>query len=141
MKKMLIFVIIVFVITAVIYGIYNIYSVNLRQAKKENLEYEYYINKELSGLELATLINKVVNNNEKNKVEKNENNFYIQNNENSIIIEIYMTDTEEVYRMERIYNNGIEKFVENYNIINFKIIDIKYHKYTNKVSYILFEQI
>ena len=51
-----------------------------------------------------------------------------------------MLDTEETYNMETLYNGGIEKFVQYYNKIKFKCTDIEYHKTTNKVKYMLFEQ-
>ena len=43
--------------------------------------------------------------------------------------------------METFYNNGIDKFVENYNIIQFKCTSIEYHDQTGKIKYMLFEQI
>ena len=72
---------------------------------------------------------------------KNKKGKFIDNDKNSINIDIKMLDTEETYNMETLYNGGIEKFVQYYNKIKFKCTDIKYHKTTNKVKYMLFEQI
>ena len=56
--------------------------------KKENLEYERYLGQNIYGAELATIINKAIDENEKNKVRKDEKNYYIENEENSIKIYI-----------------------------------------------------
>lgn len=54
--------------------------------------YETYLNKEVSGRDLTTAVNRAVDNNEKNKVSKDEKGFYIGNDINSIIIEIKISD-------------------------------------------------
>ena len=59
-----------------------------REIKRYNLQYEYYLNKIIYGTDLATVINKAVNENELNNVKKDEKGYYIENNENSIKIEI-----------------------------------------------------
>ena len=43
--------------------------------------------------------------------------------------------------MEKFYKSGTGNFLNYYGNIKFKCIDIKYHKSTNKVKYMLFEQI
>ena len=90
---------------------------------------------------MTTIINKVINNNEKNNVEINQDKKYINNGTNSINIDIKMKDIDDVYSMETIYNGGIEQFVQHYGNIKFKCTQINYHKKTGKVSYIYFEQI
>ena len=121
-------------------GIYINYKANYNILRKENLEFERYLNKEIYGTELITLINKVINNNEKNQVKKS-NGIYVSNNKNSINIEIKMTDIDKIYTMEAIYNGGIQNFVEFYGKIEFKCTNIEYHNSTNKIKYLLFEQI
>ena len=112
-----------------------------RKVKQDNLKYEYYLDKTIYGTDLATIINKVVNENKKNKIKKDENNYYIENDENSINIEVKMKITDKTYPMEEFYNNDITKFVENFNLINFKCTSIEYHQKTGRVKKLLFEEI
>jgi hypothetical protein len=110
-----------------------------KQIQKENLEYEKYINKEIIGTNLATLISKVIDQNEKNKVNKDEKGYYINNNINSIKIDLKMTTIDKTYPMEEIYNNKISNFVQNFNLIKFKCTNIEYHSSTGRVSKLVFE--
>ena len=43
--------------------------------------------------------------------------------------------------MEMFANNGIQNFLEYYNNIQFKCVDIKYHENTKLVKSLLFEQV
>ena len=87
------------------------------EIKNENTQYEKYLNKEILGTDLASLINKVVDKNEKNNIQKDGNNYYIDNDENSIKIDLKMTTIDKTYPMEEIYNKEIAKFVQNFNLI------------------------
>ena len=123
--------------------------------KKENLEYERYLGQNIYGAELATIINKAIDENEKNKVRKDEKNYYIENEENSIKIYINMKTVEKTYLMEEIYNNNITEFVkylgskikENEKIITVEDTlelhcqTIEYHKKNGKIRSIIFEEI
>ena len=141
MKKfIMIFITIVIVILALIYG-YFTYNDNIKTIKQENATYEEYYQKEIYGADLATVINKAINSNETNYIEKDNKGAYIENNTNSIKIDIHILDNDTTYNMETFYNNGIDKFVENYNIIQFKCTSIEYHSETGKIKYMLFEQI
>ena len=119
--------------------------INIRAEKaeinRENKEYEQYLNKEILGTEIATLINKVVDKNEKNSVQKNEKGYYIDNGENSIKIDLKMTTVNKTYPMEEIYNNEITLFVQNFNFISFKCTSIEYHKKTGRISKLVFEEL
>ena len=108
---------------------------------QENSEYEQYTNKEINGLDVASLINKSVDKNTRNKIKKDDQGMFIPNDENSIQIEVYMKDTEITYKMETIYNKGTEQFVQYCGDVKFKCSKIEYHNKTKKISYILFEQI
>ena len=113
MKKTLIIIMtIIFVIIAIIYIKYLGFKATKTEIKQNNLNYEVYLNKEVYGNEIATLINKATDNNEKNKVLKDERGFYIPNDENSIKIQITTIDLDKevTYDMESFYNNGMEKF-------------------------------
>lgn len=141
MKKIAIFFITaIFVVCGISYILLN-YKANYNISKKANLEFENYLNEEIYGTDLATVINRAVDNNQKNEVEKNNKGIYLNNDRNSINIEIKMIDNDSIYQMETFYNNGIQKFINYYSKIKFKCTDIKYHQSTNKVKYMLFEQI
>lgn len=141
MKKIAIFFAIIIIIVAGISYIYLNYKANFNITKKANLEFESYLNQEIYGNDLATVINRAINNNAQNEIEKNSKGIYKDNGTNSINIEIKFTDNDTKYQMEILYNDGIQKFISYYNRIKFKCINIKYHESTNKVKYMLFEQI
>lgn len=141
MKKIAIFAMIIIIIICGIFYIYINYKANYNSSRKANLEFEKYLNEELYGVDLATVINRAVDNNERNEVEKNNKGIYQNNNKDSINIEIKMIDNDSIYQMETIYNGGIQNFVNYYGDIEFKCVEIKYHNFTNKVKYMLFEQI
>ena len=119
--------------------------INIQSEKKqivqENKQYEEFLNKEILGIDLASLIGKVVDKNEKNSVSKNEKGYYINNNQNSIKIDLKMTTIDKTYPMEEIYNNQITKFVQNFNLIKFKCTNIEYHKETGKIAKLVFEEL
>lgn len=117
------------------------YKANSNISKKANLEFENYLNQEVYGTDLSTVINRAIDNNETNNVPKDNKGIYVDNKENSIEIEIKMTDNDTIYPMETFYNNGIQEFINYYGSIKFKCVDIKYHENTHKVKYMLFEQI
>lgn len=142
MKKT--FLLITAVILIIIFTILG-YIIQKREEQNKlisyNKEYEYYLNKQIYGTEVATLINKVIEQNQKNEIPKDENGYYIENDTNSIKIELKMITIEKTYQMETIYNNKMENFIKNFNIILFKCTNIEYHKKTGKISKITFEQI
>ena len=141
MKKIALFFLLIIVIVVGISYMYLNYKINFNNAQKENMQFQSYYQKELNGAELATLINKAVDNNKTNEVQKDNKGKYINNNTNSINIDIKMLDKDETYNMEIFYANGISEFVQYYSQIKFKCTNIEYHKSTNKIKYMLFEQI
>ena len=140
MKKIAIFFIITILIVCAIFAMYISYKANYNMSKKSNLAFEKYLNEEVYGTDLATVINRAIDRNEKNEVAKNNKGNYQNNDENSINIEIKMLDDDSVYKMEKFYNDGIKNFITYYGNIKFKCTDIKYHSATNQVKYMLFEQ-
>lgn len=141
MKKLAIFFLIVIIMIVGVSYIYLNYKANYYTAQRENKQFDSYNGQEIYGAELATIINKAIDNNQNHEIEKDNRGKYVDNNDNSIQIDIKMLDNEKTYRMETLYNGGMDKFVQYYNEIKFKCTDIKYHKVTNKVKYMLFEQI
>ncbi len=140
-KNIILLSIVVVIIVAVVSFNYINYTKQHNEILKYNLEYENNYQKEIYGIDLTTIINKVINNNEKNNVEIGQDKKYINNETNSINIEIKIIDTDEIYSMETLYNGGMEQFVQYYGNIQFKCTKIEYHKKTGRVSYLYFEQI
>lgn len=142
MKKLLMMLMLLFMI--IIFSICILFvnsKAKINNLRNYNKEYEQYLEKTIYGTEVATLINKVTNLNENNKIKKDENNHYIENEENSLKIEIKMLLTEKTYPMEEIYNSNTSEFVKYFNLEEFKCSKIEYHKKTGKISKMLFEQV
>lgn len=141
MKKIVIFFIIVIAIVSTVTYIYLNQVANYRTTQKENAKIAVNKEKEMTGSELATIMNKVLDTNAKNKIQKDEEGKYIDNGENSINIDIIFIDNDVIYNIEKIYQGGISKFVHYYGNIKFKCIDVQYHEATGKIKYMKFEQI
>lgn len=141
MKKLaIIFFIGVVLIVGISYMYLN-YKSSYYEAKKENNQFESYLNQEFYGAEVVTLINKAYDNNLTSKVEKDNKGNFVENEENSIKIDLKMTDVDEVFNMETLYSGGMDNFIKFYNNIKFKCTKIDYHKKTGKIRYMLIEQI
>lgn len=111
------------------------------ESKLQNKEFEIYSNDYIYGAEAITLINKAINENEKNNVPKDSSGYFLDDNQNSVIIELVMITNEEKkltnsYRMEKIAKVGIEQFISNFNTAKFKITKVEYHKLNGKIKYI-----
>lgn len=141
MKKIVIILAIVLILVSIIAFQYYSYQVDYQITIEENAEYEQYQDKEIYGIDLATIINKTVDKNAKNGIQKDEKGNFIPNDTNSIEIEIFIKDNEKMYRMEIFYNNGTEEFLRYYGNIKFKCSNIEYHEKTGKIKYLLFEQL
>lgn len=142
MKKFVItFLVLIICAVASIGYVINLVERTNRERSNYNKEYENYYNKEIIGTELATIINKIADSNFKNNVQKDEQGNYLENDEDSIKMDIYLTDTDKIYPMEKIYSLGTGRFVYNFDTAKFKCTKIEYHKKSKKVKYIYFEQI
>ena len=140
MKKIAIFFFIIIVIVAGVSYVYMNYKANYYEAKKANNQFESYYNQEFYGADVATLINKAIDNNLTNQVQRDQKGKYIENDTNSIKIDLKMLDTDKTYDMETLYSGGMDKFVQYYNQIKFKCTKIDYHS-NGKIKYMLIEQI
>ncbi len=141
MKKIAIFFLIIIIIIVGISYLYLNYKANYYTAKRENQRFESYEGQEIYGTDVTTIINKAVDNNYKNDIKKDNKGKYINNDINSIQIEVKMLDNEKSYSMESLYGGGMDKFVQYYGEIKFKCTKIDYHKTTNRIKYMLLEQI
>lgn len=140
MKKIALFLLIIVVIVVIVAYMVIAYQNKQSELKKENQYYESLLNKEINGLDIATVINKTFDKNDKEEVKKDNKGHYIEDN-NSIKIDIKIIDNSKVYSMEDLYSGGIDKFTIYYGKIKFKCTSIDYHKENGKVKYLLFEQI
>lgn len=116
---------------------------NLMAIQKENAEYEKYKEGQVFGTQVASLINKAINENLKNEVRQDEKGFFIENETNSVKIEIKLQNEKDLktYQMETIQKVGTDGFIKNFNLILFKCTNIEYHEQTKRVSKVVFEQI
>ncbi len=142
MKKNVILILTIFLVIIVVigYGIYN-RRASISKSSIENKAYESFYNQQVLGTDVISIINKAVDSNEKNSVGKDEKGNYIENNENSIKIDIKFKELDQIITMERINEVGMQQFWQNYGALNFKCTKIEYHKKTNNVRYLYFEQI
>lgn len=111
------------------------------QADKINKEFESYTQSKIKGSQLMTVINKAIDQNEKNEVKKDEKNLYIENEKNSIKIEIKFLESDKTFTMEAINTAGTEAFIKNYKSVDFICTKKEYHKNTKQIKYMLFEEI
>lgn len=140
MKKIAVFLLIIIAIVSTVSYLYLNYKAEYNISQKENAKIDVYIEKEIQGIDLTTIINQVIDQNEKNEIEKDQEGNYIDNEKNSINIDIQFIDSDVIYNIEKIYNAGVDTFLSYYRNITFKCVDVQYHK-TGHIKYIKFEQI
>ncbi len=142
MKKNLLILLGIFLLMVAIlsYTYYNVQKINIL-ANQANKEYELYTKNTIVGSSLMTLINKAIDQNEKEQIPKDKQNRYIENEENSIRIEIKFSESDKIFAMEAIAKLGSEQFIKNYNSMTFQCTKKEYHEKTKKMKYMLFEQI
>lgn len=142
MKKTLIIMLILFV---AILAAVSITVVDLQQTGKQvkqfNQIFEEYKDKSLLGSEVASLINKAIDNNEKNQISKNDKGIYQEDGKYSVQILVKLEKEGEYFTMERINALKITEFVKNFSLQDFKCTGIEYHKETKRVSKVYFESI
>ena len=143
MKKVILIFGIGIAIISSIYYLYMTYSAEQRVVRRENRQFEQFMGREnISGNQMATIMNKAMDRNNRNNVEIDRNGMVVENNTNSIRIQIRMTDIDETFNMESFYNNNnMVQFRELFSTQTFRGVEIQYHEATNRVRYMLFEQI
>lgn len=141
MKKYIILLFIVIVAVTSMAYLYANYKMDNNKIKQNNSAYENVYNKEITGAELATIINGTLDKNTQNEVAKDEKGCFIDNGTNSIIIEMKFKESDDVYRVENISKQGVEQFIKLYARFQFKCTKIEYHKETKLVKYLYFEEV
>lgn len=145
MKKVIILLIIVVIV--VLSGFTYFYHQSQEQQKEAiriNQTYEAYLNKEILGTNVISLINKTMDDNAKRQIEKDEKGQYKDNGKNSILIQVQFKiekDKTYTYRMEQIAKQGSEAFIRNFGAMSFRCTKIDYHEATKRVKMVYFEQV
>ena len=113
------------------------------QAKKQEIDnfnrvYLNYNKDNLNGLDITTIINRAISNNEKYAIAKDEEGLYVLDDEYSIEIYVTMIINETTYRMERIEDLGMNSFVAYFGEVSFKCTDVQYHEKRGRVASMTF---
>ncbi len=137
---------ITFMILCIILAIVSLFVYNQirtkNMANEQNKTYENFTKQEILGTTLISLMNKAIDDNEKNGVEKIENTIYYEDNQtNSIFLEVKFSEREDSVRMEDIASQGTEAFIRFYATTAFKCTSIEYHEKTNLVKSLSFTQV
>lgn len=146
MKKSTIFLLVILVLLILILVYFRI--VGLQEETKNNLqfnsEFEEFLDKEVYGTNVVTVINKAIDYNEKNNISKDEKGYYIEDEEKSILVELQFINSKDkitTYKMEQIASLGIEKFLSSeFNLVNFRCTSKEYHK-NGRLSKLIFTQL
>lgn len=142
MKKTFIIILIIFIaiFTAVVIAVVDLQQTG-KQVKQFNQVFEECTDKTLLGSEIASLINKAIDYNERNQIAKNDKGIYQDDGKYSVHIFVKLKKDGEYFDMERINAFKITEFVKNFSLQDFKCKGIEYHKDTKRVSKVYFETI
>ena len=145
-KGIIILAVVVIVVIAPLMLLVNQYKEERKEIDTFNLQFEQYKDQNAYGTNIGSLINYAIDNNEKYDIEKDENEIYIDDDKYCIRIELKMLSSEDenlmiTYAMETINSLGIQRFVRNFDLLEFKCIDITYNSYgrVNKITFELDE--
>lgn len=141
MKRIAMFLLVIIAIVSTMAYLYLNYIANYNNAQKNNRQFQIYQEQEMTGAEITTLINKVIDYNKQNDVKQDNKGQYIDNETNSLNMDIKFIDDDITYNIEKIYQKGMNLFLSYYRDIKFKCKKVQYHSSTNKISYMLIEQI
>lgn len=143
MKKQFWIILIILCIIVAIVGLTIYNGIRLKNLTEDyNKTYESYNEKEILGTTLISIINKTIDQNEKNAIPKQEDSiYYIDNGENSIQIQVKFLESDNIIRMEDIAKQETENFIKYFATATFKCTSIEYHEKTNMIKSLYFEQI
>lgn len=128
MRKMLIIssIIVICIILSFSYA-YFLYHSQQKERQVFNSFFENYEQKIIDGTELATILNKVMNENK-------------TSGKDEIQMDIHIKDNDTTYSAKQIYQLGTERFVSNFNTTQFECKKIEYDSTSGKIQYLFFEQ-
>lgn len=141
MKKSIIIFVILIAILGMVWYIYSQNKISLNNKIAYNNDYKDLKDKEITGTELATIINKAMDLNVSNNVQKNNRGYFIDNGENSLQIEIKFKDSDDIINSQSIFKNDITRFINIYGNFKFKCTKIEYHDSSKYVKYLYFEEV
>ena len=145
MKKTILVIICIIIIALVIF--FNWYITNKKTFNEINSFNNYFISyieddagksKSITGIQLTTLMNKAIDNNEQYNLKKSENGAYILNNENSLEILIKVDPNGDYYLMEAYAISGMTSFTTLYGGVEFECVKKEFHQ-NGKISKLIFE--
>lgn len=141
MNKSFIIILIILVVSSIgIFINYKERSIQQIDLKNFNLQYEEYNKENLNGLDVTTVMNKAITNNEKYGISKDENGLYILDDEYSIEIYVTMIINNTTYRMEKFSGADINtNFVRYFGEVSFRCTEVKYHEKTGRIASMTFE--
>ena len=148
MKKVILSILFIFLVLLVVV-IVKISDNGIKQTEitKFNAEFENYKNKKLYGADVLSIINKAIDNNKVQNIEKDQDGNYIENDSFSLKVYITLLTTDEnnnvielTYPMERLQKAGLDGFIQNFSITEFKCEEIEYNK-LKRVSKIRVKQL
>ncbi len=142
MKKIFIIIaLILLIIISICIAEISINNKKILVQKQQNKEYEQYMNKDIYGTDVITLINKAIDNNKKMNVSQDKDGLYIDNGKDSILIKINLAGTDKTIEMEKIFALGTGRFIDLYNSEIFISEDVTYHEETGRIATITFKQL
>ena len=143
MKKQFWIILIILCIIVAIIGLTIYNGIRLKNLTEDyNKTYESYYEQEILGTTLISIINKTIDQNEKNAIPKEQNSiYYIDNGENSMQIQVKFLESDNIIKMEDIEQQETENFIKYFATSTFKCTKIEYHSKTNMVKSLYFEQI
>ena len=148
MKKIIFFILLILILSLaiIVVAVSDIKAKNNKIATF-NSQFEQYLGQTMYGTEILTIINKAIDNNEKNNIEKNESGFYIENNQNTVKVELTLLSTnnegetvEVTHQMERLKEIGLDRFIASFNLTEFECTKIEYND-EGRVSKIFVKQL
>ena len=141
MKKILFIICILLLLIGIVVG----YSFNIKIKEREtnntNKEFESYLNVDIRGSSLLSIMNKAIDLNNKNGIQKDSEGFFIENDTNSMKIYISFIGRETLFSFEQINDSGMDKFAQNFAAILFRCNKIEYHESTGLISKMYFQEI
>ena len=141
MKKILIGIAILLLIIGAAIG----YSLNIKMKNQDtennNSQYEEYLNVDVRGSSLVSLMNKIIDQNDKNGISKNDKGIYAENDTNSLKVYVKFVDRDELFEFEKINNLGMDQFAKNFSSLLFRCYKIEYHDSTGLISKMYFQEV
>lgn len=148
MKKVILSILIILLVILIIVAVkISDKGIVQTETKQFNAKFEAYKDKTIYGADILSIINKAIDNNKAQNIEKDEEGNYLENDKTSVKVDITLLNTDKdnniievTYPMERLQKVGLEGFIQNFSLIEFKCTEIEYNK-QKRVSKIKVKQL